>query len=322
MSIQPELIEAVARGVLARDGRRDGDEIRFRCPEPAHHEHGDADPSARWNESKGVWWCAVSGLGGGAVDLANRLGIPLPGRGARAPALETFAVQRSLTLPNLASWGVVPTLHAGRSGLRYPTPVGIDRVKYVDGGKPKYRWAKKGGKAHWYGLDRALALLRERAAALAFVLYLVNGEPSVWAAAWRGVPAVCLCGGEGAKLTRGRLAELRGALTGMPSIGLRIVYDADSAGRAGALEARHALLAGGFPDVDALDIAAALPGIPGGDVGDLQCQVGAGLADALAKLPPLPADPGPSTSKRTPPPSTDQAALSSPGGWASFFTKD
>src|SRR5262249_27548874 len=29
-----------------------------------------------------------------------------------------------------------------------------------------------------------------------------------------------------------------------------------------------------------------------------------------------------STSKRTPPPSTDQAALSSPGGWASFFTKD
>ena len=40
-------------------------------------------------------------------------------------------------------------------------PVGIDRVKFLDGEKPKYKWAAKGGKAHWYGLDTALALLHE-----------------------------------------------------------------------------------------------------------------------------------------------------------------
>ena len=155
------------------------------------------------------------------------------------------------------------------------------------------------------------------------MLYLVNGEPSVWAAAAQGVAAVCLCGGEGAKLTRDRLAELRGALTGLPPVGTHIVYDLDAPGRAGAQEAGHALVAGGFPDVAALDIAAALPGVAGADVGDLQREVGAGLADALAKLPPLPADPDPSISKRTPPPSTDEAAPTSPSACPSLlFTKD
>ena len=52
-------------------------------------------PSARWNENKGVWWCAVSGRGGGAVDLATRLGVTVPGRVAK-PSLETFAAQRGL----------------------------------------------------------------------------------------------------------------------------------------------------------------------------------------------------------------------------------
>src|SRR5262249_57209190 len=138
------------------------------------------------------------------------------------PSLETFATQRGLTVATLESWNLTATVHAGRPAFRYPTAVGVDRVKYVDGGKPKYRWYKKGGKAHWYGLDRALALLREHTAALVLVVYLVNGEPSVWAGAAQGVPAVCLCGGEGAQLNRDRLAELRGALTGLPSVALRI----------------------------------------------------------------------------------------------------
>ena len=100
------------------------------------------------------------------------------------------------------------------------------------------------------------------------------------------------------------------------------MYDADASGGDGAVAARYALVAGGFPDVDALDIAVALPGVGGADVDDLQRQVGAGLADALAKLPPLPADPGPSISKRTPQPSTYEAAPTSPSGCLSLFTKD
>ena len=88
MPVQPELSDAITRELLTRGGRREGDEIRFCCLVPEHHQHGDADPSARWNERKGVWCCDVSGLGGSAVDIAKRLGITIArvrgsGTGAR-----------------------------------------------------------------------------------------------------------------------------------------------------------------------------------------------------------------------------------------------
>lgn len=57
--------------------RREGREIRFRCPMP---DHEDADPSARWNPTKAVWHCFPCGAGGGAHDLAIRLSLMDPAR--------------------------------------------------------------------------------------------------------------------------------------------------------------------------------------------------------------------------------------------------
>ncbi len=69
----PELLVALDSAVLAREGRREGSEVRFRCP--AHEDH---DPSARWNRDKAVWHCDACGAGGGAVDLAKLLDVELP----------------------------------------------------------------------------------------------------------------------------------------------------------------------------------------------------------------------------------------------------
>jgi P4 family phage/plasmid primase-like protien len=287
MSISPELIAAVTAAIAKRDAQREGAELKFRCPDPTHHENGDAHVSARWNAEKGTWYCDVGGIGGGALDLAKRLGVPLPGR-VNAPSLEQFAAQRGLTVAILQSWKITPVVHARRPALRYPTPVGVDRIKYTDGVKPKYRWAEKGkgGRIHWYGLERAVAALR----AGEQVLYILNGEPATWAAEARGVAAVCLAGGETARLTPVLVAELRGALGALSSVKIRVVYDADSTGHAGAPVAARALRAGGFGDVDALDVAAAVPGVVGADVDDLQRRVGDDLAAALAALPSLLAD--------------------------------
>jgi len=65
--------------VLARQGKLE-----------AHsegHAHGDANPSARFNPEKLAWCCDVCGAGGGARDLAERLGIEVsePGNGKGRP---------------------------------------------------------------------------------------------------------------------------------------------------------------------------------------------------------------------------------------------
>lgn len=78
----PQLEEAV----LARDGRREGQEIRFRCPQPEEHRNGDANPSARYNPRKQVWRCDACGAGGGWVDLCQRLNLPIPSAPDRDPA--------------------------------------------------------------------------------------------------------------------------------------------------------------------------------------------------------------------------------------------
>lgn len=58
-----------------RQGKREGDEIRFICP--AHDDH---NPSARWNHDKEAWHCDACKAGGGFKDLASLLGITLNGQ--------------------------------------------------------------------------------------------------------------------------------------------------------------------------------------------------------------------------------------------------
>lgn len=72
--IERELIDAITAAVEGRQrtrGLKRGDEMVFTCP--AHSP--DADPSASWNTAKAAWTCRSCGAGGGAVHLAQLLGI-------------------------------------------------------------------------------------------------------------------------------------------------------------------------------------------------------------------------------------------------------
>ena len=72
MSLPPTTAKALERMLFDRLGRREGREIRFRCP-----AHEDTNPSARWNPAKQTWFCDACKTGGGWRDLAGRLDIAL-----------------------------------------------------------------------------------------------------------------------------------------------------------------------------------------------------------------------------------------------------
>ena len=72
-----DFLSLLVFAVLGRDGNHKGNEITFRCPSPTHE---DEHPSARYHLKKNVWTCDSCPAGGGAVDLAKLLGVPLPER--------------------------------------------------------------------------------------------------------------------------------------------------------------------------------------------------------------------------------------------------
>ena len=72
-----DFLAALDAATLACDGKPEQSEVRFRCPAP---DHPDAHPSARWNRQKATWCCDACHAGGGALDLADRLGVPRPSR--------------------------------------------------------------------------------------------------------------------------------------------------------------------------------------------------------------------------------------------------
>jgi KaiC/GvpD/RAD55 family RecA-like ATPase len=190
-------------------------------------------------------------------------------------SLAEFCKQRRLDPERLASrWQVRETAFMGRPCLRYPTALAIDRLKFLDGAKPKYRWTGRGGHAHLYGLRAA----RQHGGP---VLFLANGEPSVWACDQARVPAVCLCG-EKVTFTLDMIEAL--GTSGFERF--KIVYDRDAAGRDGARKAVKVLRDAGL-EAQALELPPDLG--TGGDVDDLHRRVGDdGLLAALEGLPPLP----------------------------------
>ncbi len=279
------LVVEVMRALEQRGVERAGDELKFQCFFPDRHEHGDLHWSASFNREKAAWCCRVCGARGGVLDLAKHLGVPWPPRedaGPPPPRLEDFGRVRCLTVDTLRRFKVRPVVEDRRPALRYPTSIDIDRLKFLDARKPKYRWATKGGHVHWYGWNAALALLRAGAS----TLYIVNGEVSVWACAQAGIAALCPCSGEGVRATSSMVYALIIAINER-EIAVRIVYDADVAGRAGARTVLRSLRGVGY-DLQALDIATAVPDVAGADVDDLHRRVGdAGMAAALAALPML-----------------------------------
>jgi hypothetical protein len=192
-----------------------------------------------------------------------------------APDLERFADDRKLRATTLAAYGVEAGTYHHRPVLLFPTDIGATRLKFIGGLGRKYGWHGN-GRMHWYGLRQALVLRTadER-------IYIVNGEPSVWAGYDAGVPAICLCTGETTIPSPALVQEL-------VSIGGRfaVVYDTDAAGRSGSMAVARRLRESGA-DAVALDLSSVLPGIEHGDVDDLHRQVGDATAATLAALPEL-----------------------------------
>ena len=218
---------------------------------------------------------------GSMADLARRLGA-LPSRGPqpveqlRPQSFGEFCTERHLDPSRLKRvWRVVEKWKDGRPGLLFPAGRGY-RIKFLDHRKPKCTWWKSGA-ALCYGLDKAKTFgLR--------LLYIVNGEPSVWAGQQENVPAICFCAGEGFVPTAEIIEELRQS----GFLEFAVVYDLDDTGRSGAQRVVVALRDGDL-SAKALQLPADL-GV-GGDVDDLHRRVGAGLGEALAALPELDPDP-------------------------------
>jgi hypothetical protein len=205
-----------------------------------------------------------------SADTIARLGAKY------APTLAGFCAARSLDPDRLRSvWRVRQTTKGSCPALAYPTPLRVTRYKMLAGTGSKYLWAKGGGTATWYGLKEADALPSGP-------LYIVNGEPSVWACYQSDVRAICLCAGEGIPPSPAQVKELRDAGYTVA----RVVYDLDDAGRNGAPKVVAALRADGAAGLaaHAYQLPQWLP--EGSDVDDLHRHTGDdGLAAALAALP-------------------------------------
>lgn len=187
MSAAPDL-SALEAAIFARQGHRQGAEVRFLCP-----GHDDRHPSARWHMEKHTWYCDPCGLGGGWRDLAERLGLDvrerrngrggggsLPSRSAfehsngshAGLTLAQYAKAKRLPPERLRAWGLSDVFYDGRPAVRmvYRDAAGNEAavrfrltLEKTDDGDDRFRW-KSGAKPCLYGLDR---LERARAAGYA-----------------------------------------------------------------------------------------------------------------------------------------------------------
>jgi hypothetical protein len=283
-----KLLDALEHGGFKPQPR--GSEYCARCP--AHDDH---DPSLSLREADDGRVLVHCHAGCSSESIVGALGFSLrdlfvvqprsPNESTRTSKgftanLDTFCAERKLDRRQLIeTWRVREQMFDGRPAIVFPTATGIDRVRFLDGNEPKTKWAERGGKAHWYGLPEGSTLATGTGDA---VLYIVNGEPSVWACSQSRVAAVCTCAGERADITNERLNELRQSTFSV----IRVVYDHDETGRAGALKLTRSLRQAGL-DANALELPANLG--EGGDVDDLHRMVGdEQLAERLAELPELP----------------------------------
>ncbi len=171
--ITPDLLQDVNVAVESRDGRKEGREVRFRCPFP---DHPDAHPSARWKPDTATFYCDVCKQGGGSLKLARLLGLqPQTGTGPRDRIVAEYAYRDE----------------TGR--LLYV----VERLE------PKrfrqYRPDGAGGRIHHLGdVRRVLYRLPELLAAdLAEPVLIPEGEKDVDLLRSRGFVATCNAGGAG-----------------------------------------------------------------------------------------------------------------------------
>lgn len=233
------------------------------------------------DDEHGAYDDKVGGDSGSLYDLARKLNIELPERGAaqqtkRAYAgIDDYAKSHGLEADDLRAAGWREVIDGGRKALAFDTATGT-RLRYLDGEQPAYK-SPYGFSASWYGMKRGLPMAQDKGA-----LVLVNGEVSAVAAQKQGIPAITLAGGGERPIPDALLADLRAKWQG----DVWIALDCDDAGRKAAQR-----IAAQLPNAKILDLQLT----DKGDMADLCALYGDGawarvkaLADTPVKVSELP----------------------------------
>ena len=209
---------------------------------PWHPDKGGRTPNLGINTKKLIAKCFVCGKGG-LKKLATAWGIQDPeedGRRRKAPpshlsdaaAIELLHQAYLLRDETIAHFQIEPRSskpkpdRSSRGFWAYPTPIGMRFKAYDRKGPSKYLWdaktfknAQQGGSL--YGVDDLPAGTT--------MVYLVNGDPSVWVGWQTSLPVVCAFGE--ATLTEAAVRPL--VELGITQV--RIILDLDNAGEDSSL---------------------------------------------------------------------------------------
>ena len=246
MKAPPELEQVV----LARQGKRVGREIRFQCPCPEQHSHGDADPSARYHLEKEAWYCDACKRSGGWKNLCELLGVSRrPRRDSGIVALYSYTDEGGQLLFEVVR-------KANPKTFRQRRPDGA-------GG---WHWSLKGIRRVLYRLPEVVAAVREGR-----TVYVVEGEKDADNLTKLGLIATTNAGGAG-KWSDEYSKVLRGGQ-------VVILPDNDQPGREHARKVAESLdgIAAEVRIVDLPDLS------EGGDVSDWIAARGVG-ADTTSEL--------------------------------------
>jgi hypothetical protein len=82
-------IDRLEAALLARSGKRHGQEMRFLCP-----VHDDEHPSADWNREKSAWMCRACTAKGSSRDLAALLGLELNAPTEKGPRRQLLPTRK------------------------------------------------------------------------------------------------------------------------------------------------------------------------------------------------------------------------------------
>lgn len=187
-------------------------------------------------------------------------------------AMRLLTSRRCLRPETLRAFGIVP--NPALAAWEYPVQGGRRYKAWDPQSSGRKYWHTRGVRNQLYGLDRIPEGTEE--------VWLVNGEPSVWACHQAGLHAVCGIFGEG-RLPDGAAVELmrRGVRH------VRICFDLDPAGEAGALRAAAALRPPLTVTVHRLPAALG----EHADIGDLYSALGGDDQVFLATVQALPGEP-------------------------------
>lgn len=191
------------------------------------------------DDEHGTYHDHVSKESGSLYQLAKRLGVELPSKGAvvdtmTATTFEEFAEHHGVDVEVYRKAGWSATTYQGKPAIAFTTKTGT-RYRLLSG-KQKYAHGK-GYTASWYRLDHALRMVTESTP-----LVLCNGEASTVVAQSHGVAATCITGGAERALPESLLTELSECHSGQVVIAL----DCDEAGRRASMALSAQLKSAGF----------------------------------------------------------------------------